>query len=293
MPTPDDYSVGSGFTEGELKFASFWVRNNAMVRRGVIIGLIVINALCWGYSFWGILDAYAISYPVESRIMQDIADNMFVAQQLESNRPKSIQANTVQVFESTGGRMDMVVPISNPNEEWYAEFTYRFNVSGEETPQHSGFILPKQSAYLGEYGFAPQTKGGRYATLSVDQIRWKRVDPGVVGSDYSKWLAERNAFEMKDVSFIPSSGASGASRTSFTFHNPTGYGYWNVGLYVFLLRGETPVASTYVSLAEVKPDQEIPVNINWFDKLSGVTNTKIVPIVNFLDKGAYLPSTKF
>lgn len=293
MPEQNDYSVGSGFTEGELQFASFWVRNRVKVHRWIVISLISVNALLWGYAFWGILDAYAISYPVESRIMQDIAENTFIAQELESNRPKSIQTNTVQVFESTGGRMDMVVPVQNPNDQWYAEFTYRFNVSGEETPMKSGFILPKQSAYLGEYGFSPKTKGGRIATLSVDQIKWKRVDPGIVGKDYQTWLSSRNVFEIKNTSFTPGSGSSNASRTSFTFYNPSGYGYWTVGLYVFLLRGETPVASTYLSLSEVKPSESRVVNIDWFDKLSGVTNTKVVPIVNFLDPSAYLPSTKF
>lgn len=293
MPDQDQYSVGSGFTEGELQFAGFWVRNGRTVHRTIVGVLIAINALCWGYSLWVIVDAYAISYPIESRIMQDIAENSFVAQQLESNRPKSIQTNTVQIFEGTNGRMDMVVPIQNPNEQWYAEFTYRFNVSGEETPQRTGFILPKQSSFLGEFGFAPKTKGGRFATLSVDQIKWRRVDPGIVGADYSNWLSYRNKFETQNVSFVPSTGTSGASRTSFTFQNPTGYGYWSVGLYVMLLRGDAPVAATYLSLPTVKPNDRREVNIDWFDKISGVTNTKIVPVVNFLDTGAYLPSTKF
>lgn len=293
MPEQNEYSVGSGFTEGELQFASYWVRNRVTVRRWIVIGLISINALLWGYSFWVILDAYALSYPVESRMMQDIADNAFIAQRLESNRPKPIQANTVQVFESTGGRMDMVVPIQNPNDQWYAEFTYRFNVSGEETPAKIGFILPKQSAFLGEFGFSPKTKGGRFATLSVDQIRWKRIDPAVVGSDYKAWLGNRDVFEIKDLKYAPGSGGSSSARTSFVFANPSGYGYWTVGLYVFLMRGDMPLASTYFSLSEVKPNESRVVNIDWFDKLSGVTNTRVVPIVNFLDPNAYLPSTKF
>lgn len=293
MPDQNQYSVGSGFTEGELKFSSFWVRNGTAVHRGIILALILVNAGCWGYALWGALDAYVISYPVESRIMQDIAENGFIAQQLESNRPKNIQANTVQVFEGTNGRLDMIVPIQNPNDQWYAEFTYRFNVSGEESPQRSGYILPKQSSFLGEFGFAPKTKGSRIATLSVDHITWKRLDPAVVGSDYSKWLADRNAFDLQNVSFVPSTGASGASRTSFTFHNPTGYGYWTVGVYVLLLRGESPIATTFLTLPNVKPDEYRDVNIDWFEKIPGVTNTRIVPVVNFLDPSAYLPSTKF
>jgi hypothetical protein len=293
MPEKEESTVGAGFTESELEFASFWVRNRVKIHQATIGILIAINVGCWGYSLWGVIDAYAISYPVESRIMQDIADNAFIAQSLESNRPKSIQASAVQMFEGTNGRYDMVVPIQNPNEQWYAEFTYRFNIGGEETPKKSGFVLPKQSSFLGEFGYAPKTKGGRVATLAVEGIRWRRIDPGIVGADYSAWASARDAFDIKNVSFIPAEGSAGSPRTSFTFHNPTGYGYWSLGLYVFLLRGESPVASTYLSLSSVKPDESRNVNIDWFGNINGVTNTKVVPIVNFLDSSVYLPSTKF
>jgi hypothetical protein len=293
MPQPEEYAPGSGFTEGELQFASFWVRNRQAVHRAIVASLIVINAACWSYALWGIVDAYAISYPVESRIMQDIAENQFVAQQLESNRPKSVIPGTVQIFEGTGGRLDIAVPIQNPNEQWYAEFTYRFIVSGEQTPQRSGFILPKQSSMLGEFGFTPKTKGSRLATLSVDHIQWRRVDPSVVGEDAQKWITDRDAFQISDMVFQPPTVVSGPSRSSFTFTNPTGFGYWSVGLYLLLLHGDSPVAATYLSLDRVKPNDRRTVNVDWFEPLSGVTDTRVVPVVNFFDRSVYLPSTEF
>lgn len=293
MPEQEESVVGAGFTESELEFASFWVRNRTMIHRSIVLTLTVLCIGLWGYALWGVIDAYVIAYPVESRITQDIAENTFIARELERNRPKSVQASSVQVFEATDGRIDMVVPIQNPNDQWYAEFTYRFNLSGEETPKRSGFILPGQSSFLGEFGYAPKTKGARIATLVVDGIHWKRLDPSVVGDDYSKWKSARDAFEFNAVAFTPATNDKGVSRTSFVFRNPTGYGYWSLGLYLFLLRGDTPVATTYLSLPNVRPDEMRNVDVDWFGKISGVTDTKIVPVVNFLDSSVYLPSTKF
>lgn len=294
MP-PDKNSIGAGFTEGELKFAGFWVRNRLLIRKvayGVLIGL---NVIFWGYTLWTVIDAYAISYPRESRITQEIAENQILLRRLQSNQPRGIQTKTVSVFQGTEDRMDVVVPIQNPNEQWYAEFTYRFNVSGELTPKRSGFILPGQERYLGEFGFVPETGGARTAALTVDNIRWKRVDPEVVGSSYEEWISRRDAFEVSNVTFTKDvrAGRQVMPRTSFTFRNPTAYGYWNVGIYIVLLRGTAPVAANYITLTNVRPGDARTVNVDWFEDIPAISETRVDPVVNFFDESVYLPTTQF
>lgn len=292
---PEEYPIGAGFTEGELEFASFWVRHRVMMRRIVYGTLIFLNALFWGYAVWWVVDAYVISYPIESRIVEDIANNQFIASQLEGGRPASVQTKSVAMFEGTDGRLSMIVPIQNPNEEWYAEFTYRFNIGGEETPLKSGFVLPKQSSLLGEFGFAPKKSGSKSATLVVKTIQWKRADPSVIGDNYDEWLSRRDAFEFRDIEFVSDipAGSKTVSRTTFTFKNPTAYGYWNLGLYVLAMRGSTPAAANYITLSEVKPGEERMVVTDWYERLSGITETTIMPVVNFFDDSAYLPSSRF
>ena len=299
---PNQERIGGGFTEGELTFASFWVRHRLQLRvigRGVLIG---VNALLWGYVLWGLLDAYAISYPREKRIIAEIAQNQFLASTFENNRPQSVQTGGVEVFQSTDDRLDFIIQATNPNKEWWASFTYQFNVSGEQTPARSGFILPGQRLYLGEFGFKPKTKGVRSGVLTVDNLRWHRLDPGQVGADFEEWVSRRNQFRMDDVTFSEVGGTSGStgaastasrtSRTSFTFVNPSAYGFWSVRLYVVLKRGSAPVAATTITLDHVKSGEERPVQIDWFEKLPSVTETEIVPVVNFLDTSQYLPTTQ-
>lgn len=292
---PENQKIGAGFTEGELQFASFWVRNQVLVRQVTYAVLIGINAMFWGYSLWGFIDAYAISYPRESRITQEIEENSILLRQLSTNQPRGVQTRIVSVFKSTEDRLDMIVPIHNPNEQWYAEFTYRFNVSGELTPVRSGFILPGQTSYLGEHGFTPEKAGGRSAALTVDNIRWRRLDPAIVGADYEEWISRRDAFETSNIEYSTNLkiGGKSISRTSFTFRNPTAYGYWNVGLYIILKRGDAPAASNFIKLSNVTPGDMRQINIDWFEDLPTISDTEVIPVVNFLDESEYLPSTHF
>jgi hypothetical protein len=199
------------------------------------------------------------------------------------------------VFEGTDGRYDMVVPIENPNEDWYAEFTYRFNFSGEQTPLRSGYALPHVPAYLAEYGYAPEKAGGRTAALTVDSIRWMRVDPDVVGASYADWLDERSSFSIEDIAYRSDVkvGNKNVGRTSFVFKNPTAFGYWSIGLHILLFRGGSPVAATYVTLRDVKPGESRNVDVDWFDNITSVTETQITPDVNYFDDSVYLPPSRF
>jgi hypothetical protein len=286
--------IGSGFTEGELEFASFWAKNRLIVRRSVYALLLIINAGLWGFTFWGVIDAYAIRYPVESRITQDIANNQFVAQQLEANRPKSINVEPTLVFQGTDNRLDLITSVLNPNDQWIAQFSYQYNVSGEETPVQSGFLLPKQKAILGTYGFAPKTAGARVGILEVNHLTWKRVNPDMVGGNYTQWIADHDAFGTSNVQTndLGQAGAEASMRTSFTFTNPTAYGYWSIPLTIVLLHADTPIAATSITLSQVKPGESRNVNVDWFEHLPQITDTQVIPSINFFDPTVYLPSDR-
>lgn len=289
---PDSERIGGGFTEGELEVAGFWVRNHLLIRKIARGTLIAANVLVWGYALWGILDAYAISYPRESRIIAHIAQNQFIASELASNRPQSIQTGPVNVFQSTDKRLDFLVPLINANEQWWVDFTYQFNVSGELTPMRSGFLLPGEKSYVGEFGFAPKTQGARSGVLVVDNIRWHRLDPTQVGDDFGAWLERRKQFRVEDVQFAPVGGTGNAagSRSHFTFINPSAYGFWNVKLYIVLKRGTATVGATTLTLDRVLSGERRSVDADWFETLPSVTDTEIVPVVNYLDDSVYLPS---
>lgn len=282
------------FTTGELKMASWWVKNRLLLRRLGYGSLIAVSALLWGYVLWSLLDAYAISYPRESRIVRDIALNQQRLAALQTDQPQDVSLSDVSVYQSTDNRLDMAVEVTNPNPMWWVEFNYKFNISGEETPFRTGYALPNGTQILTELGYRPKSPGVGNASLVVENVRWHRVDPKVVGSSYADFAKSRSAFDAKDVSYATDLviGTKPVGQSSFTLVNGSAYGFWSVDLVVRLWRGPSVVAVNKISVTNVQPGESRPVKLVWLENLPGITKTEVIPQVNLLDPSVYL-STKY
>jgi len=292
---PENVVIGRGFTEGELKAASWWVRNHLAIRTWSRIILIGLNVLVWGYVSWGLLDAYAISYARESNITMAIAVNQQNLDRLMQDRPLNVGTSAVLVFPTTEDRIDIAVDIENPNQAWWAEFSYKFNVAGEQTPARQGFVLPGELTTLTELGFKSTAPNSRSAQLLIDNIRWHRVEPGEVELDYQKYITKRfGGVSTENVRFEPSSVVAGrnASRTTFDVVNNGAFGYWAIDYVIKLKRGSTVIAVNRINVRELKPGETRNIDLYWYDTIQSVTQTEITPIVNLLDTNSYLPSSR-
>jgi len=288
-----DISIG-GYTEGELKFASFWVRHGLALKSAVKWFFIVIHICTWGYVTWTLVDIFALSYPRESRLTQDMVRNQLAMDGLVMDAPVQVQSEGVRVFAGTDGRLDLAVNAHNQNEQWWVEFTYSFNVAGEQTPRRSGFLLPGDSTMLTELGFRPSLAGARVAELVVENVRWHRIDPNVVRGKYADYRNEHFAVTFENVTFDRLTTEGGqVGRTSFDLVNHGAYGYWNLDLAVQVLRGGSVLAVHKVTLTNVVPGETRHVELQWFEQLPPVTETIITPIVNLLDSNSYLPTERF
>lgn len=288
----DNHIIGSGMGDQDLRMASFWVRNHLLLRRLGYGSLMVIGGITWLFVLWTLLDAYAISYPRESRIPLRIMQNQLAASGLAAVAPKPIQPSETSVFTGTDGRQDFLVELTNNNEHWWIEFDYHFDASGELTPTRHGYVLPSDRRTLTELGFASKTKS-RTARLIVEDIRWHRVNPAEVGGDYKPFADLRRQFRFEDISYNHDLkiGEQTVGQSAFTFVNDSAYGYWGVELTVVLFRGDTPVGVTTIERRQVRPGESIPVSINWFENPAGITKTDVRASVNILDPNAYLPTS--
>ncbi len=292
---PQNNEIQGRFTTGELKLATFWVRNRIRVRQIGYGVLIAISLMVWAYVLWTLADTYLISYPRESRIVRDIALNQQRLASLENDRPQDASFSGVSVYQTTADRLDFVVEITNPNPMWWAEFNYKFNVSGEETPLRTGYILPHGTQILTELGYTPKTPGVGNASLVVENVRWRRVDPMVVGSRYDDFAQTRFAFEVKDIAYTSDLviGTRPVGQSSFTLVNGSAYGFWSVDLIVRLFRGPSIVAVNRITVTNIQPGEKRPVTLVWLENLPGITKTEVIPQVNLLDTHIYLPTKYF
>jgi len=291
---PEDYQMGSGLSDQELKLASFWVRNKPRFKTAGYSLLIGLCSVFWLFVLWSLLDAYAISYPREARIPRIIASNQVTIESLQRFAPKPIQTSNANVFNTTDGRKDMLAEITNPNDKWMATFTYQFKLGGVLTPERTGFALPMDQSYITELGYTPETNANT-AELIINQVTWKRLTPDDIGASYADFSQQHLDLTFDNITYENNMDLNGQKigQTAFILNNHSAYGYWNVELTIILYRADRPVGVTTITEHELRPGEARSIQINWFDNISGVSKTDIRAKINILDVNSYLSSTRF
>lgn len=289
---PDEYVIGSGLTEQQLQVASWWVRRAPVLQEIGMVALIAVTAFFWGFGLWQFADAFLFSYGREAAIPR----HMIVTALSPAGMipPQNIQASDVMVFQDTDNRQDFLVQITNPNQQWWPEFDYTFNAQGESTPVRHTYVLPNSQRYVTELGWKGQALA-RNAEFKPDKIIWHRVRPEDVNRDATAFFNDRYQFQFDGAAYANDLKIDGhiVGQTSSTLRNPAGYGFWSVDITAILYRGTMPVAVTTINQKEIKPGEERPFVINWFENLMGITKTELQANVNILDPSSYLPSGRF
>jgi len=290
---PSKYEIGSGLSDQDLKYASWWVRNAPALRRYGYGALIVLSVLFWGYGLWTALDTYAISYPREQRITRIIATDQVAPAALTASAPQPIQIGNISVLDNTGNRKDIAAQIANVNQQWWVEFTYKFDLGSEQTPERKAFLLPNSQRYLTELGIATPIAGN--ANPIIENIQWHRVDPKSVEKNYDAWMSKRMQLTFNDIAYANNVLINNvtAGQSTFTVNNPSSYGFWSVELTIILYRDSAPAAVNTITLNDIKPGESRPITTNWFENPMYITRTEIIPSVNILDPSVYLPASYF
>jgi hypothetical protein len=286
MPS-SEYQIGSGLSDSQLNAASLWVKHRLALRRLGYGSLVAFSILCWGYTLWSYLDAFVISWPRESRITKLIAQQAVPPDALRRIAPEPLQPGEAQAFETTDGRLDLLASLTNPNELWSARIKYRFMLDGQGTASQEVVVLPHSTRPLVELGW----RGDGSPQLDVQSIQWQRIPLNFVKGSYDTYAAERQDFIISEEPSYLSLG-EGLGKTDFTLTNHTGYGYWNVQVFVTLLRQGIPLAVNKIDVRELKPNEVRPISLQWFENVSGVDQVEVTPYVDILNPASYLPSDR-
>lgn len=281
-----DYSTGSTLSDRDLELASFWVKHRILVRSLGYGSLIALAGLLWIFVLWSLLDAYAISYPVESRIARRIIQNQNALAPLFLKGPSPIRPADVVTFSNTEGRTDAMVEIENRNDVWWAEFDYAFSFGDQRTATRRGFILPSSRRFLAEPGISAN---GAQPELIIENLSWKRITPDQVGESLAVFMANREP-TVADVTYARDQtvGTQVIGRSTFNVTNATAYSYYDPEFVVVLLRGGSPAAVTRITKNRLNAGETIPFDIQWYDQPSGITETIVQPEINYLNPASYI-----
>lgn len=273
-----------GVSGKELRWSQWWVDHKEQVKKAGLGLFIAFDVLLVGVGFWGFIDWLAFGGLREEAAIRQMTSpeyGRFASLTLEE-----IQIGAPIVLAGGTGRIDILAPVENRNATFWAEVHYRFIVGGAEQPLRKTFVLPGQAKYLAELG-APSTSGGS-VELNIERRIWHRAD--LQGSPSAEAFAEvRLNIRAENPVYVPSDPLATApvSSARFTLVNDTAFGYYEVGLLVFLYRGDTIVGVNRALADTLAAGEKKPMELFWFHVLPQVSRVQVVPDVNIYDPYVY------
>ena len=273
------------------KLSLWWIEHRALLKKVGYGVFIVFDVLVLLFVFWVFLDTYAVSYDSEqSAIVRMVAlgQEDLHAYTL-ANAAKPLRESIVRILPTGRNSYDFYTILTNPNDDWWAEFTYSFSSSLGKTSVERGFILPGEEKPVSIFSIESTTPITQ-ATLEIVDIQWKRVDRHAI-PDYQNWAEDRLSLEISDIVFEKDFQIDTESigRTSFTVQNNSAYSYYEPRFYILLKRGAHVVGLNRTVLGSLDSGESQEVIMNWFGTIPSVNKVEVIPEVNIFDLNVYKP----
>ncbi len=273
------------------RLSLWWVEHRALLRR-VGYGLfIAVDAVILLFALYHLLDAFALSYDQETNAVLEMIDQgqSDLRAYTVANNADDLEPGEARVISIGSDRYDLYATLLNPNDDWWAEFSYTFNTDLGVTESATGFILPSQSKAMVEFAYE-STVPVTTAELVIGEVTWHRVDHHLI-ADYETFAAEHLNLMIENAQFTKEVNANNDAygRSSFTVTNKTAYSYYEPTFYVLLKRGSSVVGVNRATLSELDSGETADVTLNWFGTLPSVSEVEIVLDINLFDLSVYKP----
>lgn len=275
---PDTMLPTSGLSDWQLKLSYFYVSNKLLLRKLLVLLLILINFVFWGYSVTGLL-FWALDY---QRLTKQTTDLMFsstaVLPLVEALKPKPLNLSTVNAFSGNGNLFDLMADVVNPNPDWLARFDYSFVGGSVTSTKFSSFVLPGDHKILLDLG-----RASAEGQLEVTNIKWQRV------SGFTGLRAVRDRFTVTNEQFLAAPQVGDPSRVRFTIKNDSSFSYWETGVTIVLYNGGSIVGVNFLTIPQFKSGDQRDVEMNWTKAIPQVDTIEVIPAVNYLDSANIIP----
>ncbi|MBI4437565.1 hypothetical protein HY631_01300 [Candidatus Uhrbacteria bacterium] len=273
------------------RLSLWWVEHRAVLRRIGYGAFMAVDALVLAFALFHLLDAFAFSYDREQRaifamVTQGQSD---LRAYTEANKASDLESTPARIISIGSDRYDLYATLVNPNDDWWAEFTYAFTTDAGATETATGFILPGEEKPIVEFAYASSVPMSA-AELVVDGITWHRVDHQMI-DDWGVFAQEHLNLVIEDAQFTKQTDGNGEAygRSSFTVMNKTAFSYYEPTFYVLLKRGSSVVGVNRATLSELESGEQASVALNWFGTLPSVSEVAVVPEINLFDLSVYKP----
>lgn len=274
----------------QYRLSSWWIEHRDGLKRLGLILFACVDGIFLLIAGWGLLDGFVVSYADEQRAVLEIVSygQSDLRAYSVATAAEDLDLGGTTAVASSEGKYDLYATVTNPNDDWWAEFTYAFSSSAGDTEPASGFIMPGEEKALVAYAVEASATP-RSASLVISDVVWHRVDHHVTG-DLAQWMTDRLNFVIENATFerVDLDGET-IGRATFTVTNDSAYSYYEPAFTVTLVRGTSVVGVTGTTLSNLDAGEEAEVVINWFGTIPSVSKVEVAVSVNPFDISAYKP----
>lgn len=271
----------------QLSFGYWYVTHKLLLQRLVTIILLVIDFALIGYLLFLLALNLGIRQQAHDALIGSLLTNggfASVGAARDAQLPQNIRVVGIETIPS-GTRADIIATVTNPNARWGASFSYSFSLANGATSPRTGFIFPGETKRL----YDLNVEGGVTAgALNISNITWIREN------NFAELYAARIQFSFSDITFTPAQeleiGATiPISRASFTVTNTSAFNYREPNFTVLLYSGDTLAGISLVTAERLLSGERVSFSTTWFTRLPRITSVQVIPEINILDQGVYLP----
>jgi hypothetical protein len=296
MPEMVDVQAGptlanaSHKSEKRYRRSIWWVEHREGLKKAFVILIIAIEVLIGIIGIWKFIDYYVFNYVEE----QALVESFFVgvgdlADVTREQAPDDLKFKDPLVL-SSGDSYDILSFVSNENPDWITRLSYHYSFDDRLSDSEQVIILQGETLPLVTFGV--ESPRPRNPKLVVEDVEWFRIDSQEIPHPI-EWKNERINLNTSDIDHDDNFriGDKIFGRTSFNLTNKTGYGYYEVDLYVILKRGSVPVGVNRTVLSDLLPRESRNIQLNWFDATPRANEVELYPRVNLFDGEVYRPES--
>lgn len=267
----------NNLTDKELGF-SYWYVTHKYQLLSFLIGTIFVVGIVLGlYAIAQFAVHFFVDKPKIAVQNQELLlhSQIITSQQAVNEQVQDMQVLDVQVIPTNSNKYDIFVPITNPNNTYYALFEYQFLTVNGETEWKKGFLLPGQSLYLHELAYESE-QNLKTANVNIRNFNWEKQ------VNVTEIFEKAQSLIVSNNTYTPATEST-PSKVSFTIDNDSAYTYKDVGFFVVGSVGSSVLGVNYIQIDELNAGETQDLEVAWFDNLGGVSTVDIIPEIDLLN----------
>ncbi len=284
------YQDLEGLSTKKLNFGLWFVNNRKRFVTATIVILILLSAGFFFYSGYHYTYYLLEGKDNDEQLLNELSRYEPVSLEYKlKNSARDLQFYKVETF-SVDGSYDLVAKISNPNDKYYANYSYCFVENDIELACDEGFIFPLESKYL--LALAIEREYRPQVQLRMKSIGWTRVNLHKY-PDWESHYNDRLNFTVSDIRFKPARKSALSENLSldvleFEISNDTAFGYWQVPLNIVLFSGNQIVGVNRHVLDGFISGETRSARLVWSGNITSANEVQVIPTLDIVDESIYI-----